>query len=122
MLDEGCTNPTASHTYVTGFYYVRVYNSDKADRTEQGDIKLAKKMLSFMLKTDTEKPERDMPWIWHPPHDDFDDHEWKKQSAFAVLARLWQVCKNEGLRAFLDENTVQTVWEHLQVVKVDGRV
>ena len=72
-------------------------------------------MLCFMLDTDTVKPLRELPWVWHPPHDDYDDDEWKKQSAFAVLARLWQVCKNEGLRAFLDGTAVLTVEQHLQV-------
>jgi len=39
----------------------------------------------------------------------------KAQSGFVVLARLWQVCKNEGLRRYLRADAVLAVERAVQV-------
>ena len=60
---------------------------------------------------------RDNAWVLYRAHDPY-DAPFVKPSCFIVLARLWQICKNEGLRRYLQPAAVDAVEQVLQVNQV----
>ena len=127
---------------------MRVYNSN--DVTKSGDEAHAKKMLN-LLHTIEPQETRHCPWVLYPAQPNIverarlegmrrcnlrpQDNTWvlypahdpqsttkRTRASLVVLARLWQICKNEGLRRYLQIRTVQAVERALQVYALLGRL
>ena len=98
-------NPFRIPLVCVGRNYVRVYTDDS---NGEGSEHYAKKILT-VLHTCEGIQER--PWVLFPAHDDPPKDQ---RSGFLVLTRLWQVCKNQGLRYFINATAVRTVTQAVQ--------
>ena len=105
-LRSGRMTPFCTPLVHVGRNYVRVYTGDS--NHEGLEHYYVKKILT-VLHTCEGIQER--PWVLFPAHDDPPKDQ---RSGFLVLTRLWQVCKNQGLRYFINATAVQTVTQAVQ--------
>ena len=101
--------------------YVRVYADYNLPKTSEANF--AKKIVSLLHAVEPARarerkhPAANFVWVLHSAHDVYVTSKQSKntQSGFVVLARLWQVCKNLGLRYYLRQDTVEAVARAVQV-------
>ena len=120
----------------TTYNYIRVYDPNNATQTaDEYGAAYAQSFLNFWVQIDTELSSAladttsghwvHNPWTLYRQHDVYTSDPTMKRSAFAVLARLWQVCKGEGFRRTLTREAVEDVEKQVQVYlgrrQVDSR-
>ena len=101
-----------------------MYGGDGDEETLQRNIDTARRVLNMLHTLEPDVLEKNPcvakgnPWALYPPYDYcakvYPRTGQQVMSCYKVLTRLWQICKNQGLRHQITPATVETVKHSLQ--------